>query len=72
MENKPKYTKSFVDFDKVKSSKDGKKIIIHIGKMMVSLNVAYVKAIIKNLENPSQDTSADDFLPQNSDNKEAC
>jgi hypothetical protein len=73
MENKPRYTKSFIEFDKVSTSKDGKKIIIHVAqKLMVSLNVAYLQAIIKNLENPSQDVSADDFLPQNSDKNEVA
>lgn len=51
-QNKKQYSKSFVDFDKVSTSKDKKKLIIHVGKMMVSLNLAYVKAIIHNMENP--------------------
>ena len=46
-----KYTKSFVKEDKVSVSKDRKKIIIHIGKMMISLNISYIKAILNNLEN---------------------
>lgn len=57
MENK-KYLNSFVNFDKVTTSKDGKQIIIFIGRMMISLNVNFVKAIIKNLES-SQDLSRD-------------
>ena len=47
---KKQYAKSFVDFDKVSTSKDKKKIIIHIGKMMVSLNLNYLKTIIQNAE----------------------
>jgi len=47
----PKYTKSFVKEDKVSVSKDRKKIIVHIGRMMISLNVNYVRAILNNLEN---------------------
>ena len=39
---------------------------------MFSISLAYIKAIINNLENPSQDVSADDFLPQNSVKNEAC
>lgn len=47
----PKYTKSFVKEDKVSVSKDRKKIIVHVGKMMISLNISYIKAILNNLEN---------------------
>ena len=47
----PKYTKSFVKEDKVSVSKDRKKIIVHVGRMMISLNVNYVRAILNNLEN---------------------
>ena len=46
-----KFTKSFVKEDKVSVSKDRKKIIIHVGKMMISLNISYIKAILNNLEN---------------------
>lgn len=46
-----KFTKSFVKEDKVSVSKDKKKIIIHIGKMMISLNISYIKAILNNLDN---------------------
>lgn len=46
-----KFTKSFVKEDKVSVSKDKKKVIIHIGKMMISLNISYIKAILNNLEN---------------------
>jgi hypothetical protein len=63
-QNKKRYTKSFVDFDKVSTSKDGKKVIIHLGKMMISLHVNYLKSILNNLENPSEDASVDDFLPK--------
>lgn len=53
----PKYTKSFVKEDKVSVSKDRKKIIIYIGNIMVSLNIAYVRAILNNLEKEQQSSS---------------
>jgi ribosomal 50S subunit-associated protein YjgA (DUF615 family) len=68
MENK-KYTKAFVEFDKVSTSKDKKKLIVHVGKMMLSININYIKAIVKNLENPSLDT--DGFLPNDASKSEA-
>lgn len=61
---KKQFTKSFVDFDKCTVSKDGKKIIIHVGKMMVSLNVSYLKKIIFNIENPEADQNTTTQSPE--------
>ena len=58
MENNKKYLKSFVNFDKVTTSKDGKQLIVHLGKALISLNLNFIKKIISNLEN-SQDLSRD-------------
>lgn len=58
MEQTKKYNKSFVNFDKVSTSKDKKKVIIHVGNMLLSLNINYLKAIIHNAETESQQTQS--------------
>lgn len=55
-----RYSKSFVNFDKVSTSKNKKTVIIHIGQMMVSLNVNYLKKIIENIENPQSENQPQD------------
>jgi hypothetical protein len=63
-QSKKQYTKSFVDFDKCTVSKDGKKIIVHVGKMMISLNLSYVKKIIFNIENPEANQNTNPQSPE--------
>jgi len=51
---KRRYTNSFVNFDRVSVSKDKRRILIFIGKMVISLNIALVRAILKNLDGNHQ------------------
>lgn len=63
-QSKKQFTKSFVDFDKCTVSKDNKKIIVHLGKMMISLNVSYLKKIIHNIENPETNQNNNSQSPE--------